>query len=59
MNQSLLTKPEKEFKVGNIKKYEVKAIVNSVVYIKEAANNEIIGFYYFVLWKSYLENKNI
>ncbi len=50
-------KKEIEFEAGDNKEYEVKAIIDSAVYGKEA-NNQILGLYYLVLWKSYLEEKN-
>ncbi len=56
-----LAEPEKdfEFKVRSNKKYEVKAIIDNAVYGQQTnSSNQILGFYYFVLWKSYLEEKN-
>ena len=57
-----LLEPEKdlELEVGGNKEYEVKAIIDSVMYGQQAnINNQMPGFYYFVLWKGYLEEKNI
>ena len=58
-NKALL-KPEKylEFDVRGDKEYEVKAIIDSTVYGQQINNNQIPGFYYFILWKGYLEKKN-
>ncbi len=55
-----LPKPEKdvEFEVGSNKKYEVKAIIVSAVYGQQANNNQMLGLYYLVFWKSYLEEEN-
>ncbi len=47
----------KEFEAGDNKKYEIKAIINSMVYGKEAYN-QMPGLYYFVLWKGYLEEES-
>ena len=54
-----LPKSEKnlKFEPGNNKKYEVKAIINNAIYSQQA-NNQMLGFYYFVLWKGYLEEEN-
>ncbi len=43
-----LLKLEREFEARNNKEYEVKVIIDSVVYGKEV-NNQISGFYYLVL----------
>ena len=47
-----------EFEVGGDKEYEVKAIINSVVYGQQAKNNQMPGLYYLVLWKGYLKEEN-
>ncbi len=56
-NNVALLEPEKKFEVGDNKEYEVKAIINSAVYDKEA-NNQMPGLYYLVLWKSYPKKEN-
>ncbi len=43
-----LPEPEKEFEAGDNKEYEVKAIIDSVVYDQQA-NDKMPGFYYLVL----------
>lgn len=45
---NILSKPKSKFKVRNNKKYEVKSIINSMVYDKEVKSH-ILGFYYLVL----------
>lgn len=57
MNNAALAKSEKEFEYKDNKKYKVKATIDSAVYNKEV-NNQILGIYYLVLWKNYLEKKN-
>lgn len=49
-----LPKPKREFKAKNDKEYEFEAIINDTIYNKEA-NNQILGSYYLVLYKSYPE----
>lgn len=39
--------PEFEFKLGNNKEYEVKAIGDSAVYVKKA-NGHLLRFHYLV-----------
>ena len=46
-NQAL-PKLEKEFEVGDNKKYKVKAIVNNTVY-GHKAKNHLLGLYYLIL----------
>ena len=53
----LFPEPEPEFDVGNNKEYEVKAIIDSAVYAKEAEGH-LPGLYYLVSWKGYLEEKS-
>ena len=53
----LFPEPEPEFDVGNNKDYEVKAIINSAVYAKEAERH-LPDLYYLVFWKSYPEEKS-
>ncbi len=48
---------ELEFKAGDNKDYEVKAIIDSAVYGQQV-NNQILGFYYLVSWKGYPEEEN-
>ncbi len=43
-----LPEPEKEFESRNNKKYQVKSIIDSVVYNKEA-NNKMLDLYYLIL----------
>ena len=53
-----LPKPKKEleYEAGNNKEYTVKPIINNVVYGQQENNsNQMPGFYYFILWKGYLE----
>lgn len=49
--------PVPEFEVGNNKKYELKAIQDSTIYIKKA-NRYLSGPYYLVLYKDYLKEEN-
>ena len=49
---------EPEFDAGNNKKYEVEAIIDSVVYAKKAEWH-LPDLYYLVFWKSDSEKKNI
>ena len=48
---------EPEFDAGDNKKYEVKAIIDSAVYAKEAEGH-LPGLYYLVSWKNYPEEKS-
>ena len=49
---------ELEFKAGDNKEYEIKAIINSAMYGKQANDsNQMPDFYYLVLWKDYPEEK--
>ena len=56
MNE-LFPEPEPEFDVSNNKEYEVEAIIDSVVYAKEAKEH-LLGLYYLVSWKNYSEEKS-
>ena len=47
---NILSESEKKFKTKDNKEYEVKTIINSVIYGKEA-NNQMLSFYYLVLLK--------
>ncbi len=48
-----------EFETGGHKEYEVKAIIDSAVYDQQANNSDQMpGFYYLVLWKSYPKEEN-
>ena len=38
--------------------YEVEAIWNSAVYAKESESGHLLGLYYLVFWKGYLEEEN-
>ncbi len=55
MNNTL-SEPKK-FEAGDDKAYEVKTIINSAVYGKEA-NNQIPGLYYLILQKGYSEDES-
>lgn len=58
VNKKLL-ELKREFETGNNnKEYKIKAIISSIVYGKEA-NNQILGLYYLILWKSYSKEENI
>ncbi len=48
-----------EFETRGDKEYEVKIIINSMVYGQHANNNQMPGPYYFVLYKGYLKKENI
>ena len=50
--------PEFEFEPGDDKEYELEAIQDSAVYVKEA-DGHLLGLYYLVAWKSYPEEKNM
>lgn len=47
-----------EFETSNNKKYKVEAIWDSVVYVKKV-DKYLLELYYLVVWKGYLEDKNI
>ncbi len=55
-----LPEPEKDvkFELGGNKEYEVKTIIDSMVYGQQANNNQMPGFYYLILWKGYPEEEN-
>ena len=38
--------------------YEVEAIWDSAVYVRESESGHLLGFYYLVSWKGYLEEEN-
>ena len=40
------------------RKYEVEAIQNSEVYVRESELSHLLGLYYLVSWKRYLEEEN-
>ena len=46
-----------KFESSDNKEYEVEAIRDSAVYTKKA-NGHLLGLYYLVAWKDYLEKKN-
>ena len=48
---------ELDFEACNSEEYEVEAIRDSVVYVKESEGH-LPGLYYLVAWKSYPEKKN-
>ena len=50
-------KPELKFDISDNKEYKVEAIKDSAIYAKKA-EEYLIGLYYLVFWKSYLEEKN-
>ena len=39
------------------KEYEVKAICNSTVYVKESESGQLLGLYYLISWKSFSDEK--
>ena len=43
---------------NNSKKYKVKVIQNSTIYIKKFKSSYLLKLYYLVFWKSYLKKKN-
>ena len=49
------------FNVGDDKsgEYEVKAIRDSAVYARESESGHLLGLYYLLSWKAYLEEENI
>ncbi len=51
VDNKALPEPENNlaFTVKGSKKYEVKAIIDSVVYDQQVNSNEIPGLYYFIL----------
>ncbi len=57
MKNNAQLEPKKEFNAKNNKKYEVKSIINNMVYSKEV-ESQIPELYYLILWKSYPEEKN-
>ena len=60
VDNKALPEPEKnmKFEAGGDKEYKVKVIINSAVYSQQANSNQMPGLYYFILWKSYLEEEN-
>ena len=53
----LFLEPKPEFDAGNNKEYEIKAIIDSAVYVKEA-EEYLPDLYYLVSSKSYPEKKS-
>ena len=53
----LFPEPKSEFDASDNKKYEVKAIIDSTVYAKEA-EEYLLGLYYLISWKGYPEEEN-
>lgn len=47
-----------ELEVGNSKEYKVEIIQDSRVYTIESESGHLLGLYYLVSWKGYLEEKN-
>ncbi len=47
INKTLL-EPKREFEARDNKEYKVEAIIDNVVYSKEA-DNQMLGFYYLIL----------
>ena len=43
---------------NNSGKYKMEAIWDSVVYAKESESSHLLGLYYLVSWKGYLEEEN-
>ena len=41
---------------NNSRKYKVKTICNSMVYIKKSVGY-LLGLYYLIFWKNYLKKK--
>ena len=56
MNE-IFPKLEPEFNAGNNKEYKVEAIIDSVVYVKEAKKH-LPSLYYSIFWKSYPEEQS-
>lgn len=48
-----------KFKIENIKKFKIKAILNNSVYIKRSKSSHLLKFYYSIFEKSYLKKENI
>ena len=49
-----------EFEVGgDNEEYEVEGICNSAIYTRESEAGHLLGLYYLVSWKSYLEDESI
>ncbi len=49
VNEKTLLEPGREFEGRNNKEYEVETIIDSAVYGKEAANDQMPGLYYLIL----------
>ena len=47
-----------KFDISNDEEYKVEAIWDSTVYARELKLGHLLGFYYLVLWKDYLEEEN-
>ena len=50
---------EFDFEAGNNKKYQVEAIWDSVVYTNKLERGHLLGLYYLIVWKCYLEEESI
>ncbi len=60
VNNTLL-EPEKDlkFEARDKKEYEIKAIIDTVMYSQQAnGKDQMSGLYYLILWKNYLEEEN-
>ena len=47
-----------EFESGDNEKYELEAIQDSAVYVKKTGGH-LLGLYYLVAWRRYLEEENM
>ena len=47
-----------KYEAGNNKEYKIDGILDSIVYAKKLTTSQLLGLYYLVLWKSYLEKEN-
>lgn len=47
-----------KFKASNNEKYKIEAIYNNIIYIKKLKVDYLPSFYYLVLLKIYLKEKN-
>lgn len=44
---------------GKSNKYEVEAIRNGAIYIRELERGHLLGLYYLILWKDYSKEEII
>lgn len=54
VNKLLKIEPELDVEKNN--KYKVEIINNSDIYINKAAEDQLLGLYYLISWKDYLED---